>query len=288
MSTFASPAPIAIGDLQGCLDPLLELLDAIERDAPGRPLWFCGDLVNRGPQSLETLRFVRDLGDRAVSVLGNHDLHLLAVAHGIRRAHRNDTLDPILTAPDRDALLEWLRHRPLAHHAHAHLLVHAGVMPAWRVADTLALAAEVEAGLRGADVRGFLSTMYGNEPARWSDALEGADRRRLVINALTRMRFLTRDGAIDFSHKEGADNAPDALVPWFDAPDRRTHDTTMVFGHWSALGLRLRDNLVALDTGCVWGGALTAVELAPKGAARRRWQAACGSRVPVRGPMRDA
>ncbi|HEU4621001.1 MAG TPA: symmetrical bis(5'-nucleosyl)-tetraphosphatase [Burkholderiaceae bacterium] len=267
--TNSLPLPIAIGDLQGCLDPLKRLLDLVPANAP---LWFCGDLVNRGPQSLETLRFVKSLGERAVTVLGNHDLHVLAVAYGIRPAHADDTLDVILDAPDRDELINWLRHRPLAHYAHGHLLVHAGVLPQWTLEQTLSLAAEVEGGLRGDHVREFLATMYGNEPARWDDALVGADRHRVVINALTRLRFCDANGTMDFKTKEGVGSAPVGFMPWFDVPGRRTRGTPIVCGHWSTLGLVLRPDLLALDTGCVWGGCLTGVALGPD---RRQWQVRC-------------
>ena len=269
------PMPVAIGDLQGCLSCLQRLLERIERDAPGAPLWFVGDLVNRGPQSLQTLRFIRSLGPRAVSVLGNHDLHLLAVAWGIRRAHRSDTLSEILAAPDRDELLGWLRTRPLAHAEHGHLMVHAGVLPAWDAARTLALADEVAQALGGPDPHGFLAGMYGNQPTAWDDALTGADRLRVVVNALTRLRFCTPDGQMEFATKDPADAAPPGHVPWFRAPQRRTADVTVVFGHWSQLGLMQLPGLLALDTGCVWGRALSAVQLAHDPAQRRIWQVSC-------------
>jgi len=249
---------LVVGDLQGCFASLRELLAA---DASGRKLLFVGDLVNRGPDSLATLRFVRDLGQRAIALLGNHDLHLLAVAAGIRRAHRNDTLQDVLDAPDRDDLLDWLRARPLAHLEAGALFVHAGVLPQWTVAKTLALAGEVEAFLRGPDHRAFLAGMYGNSPARWDDGLVGVDRLRCVINALTRVRFVSDDGTMDFSVKEGTGAAPPGFQPWFDHPQRATHPARgglpVVFGHWSTLGLLIRDDAVCLDTGCVWGGRLT-------------------------------
>ncbi len=245
-----------IGDVQGCLDSLQQLLE--ELPASSR-LLFIGDLVNRGPQSLDSLRFIRSLGRRAIALLGNHDLHLLAVAAGIRPLHDDDTLAEILAAPDRDALLDWLRTRPLAHAEAGALFVHAGVLPQWSAGKTLALAGEVEARLRAHDHRGFLATMYGNRPARWDDRLEGADRARCVINALTRLRFVAADGTMDFKVKEGAGAAPNGFVPWFDHPARATRGTPVVFGHWSTLGLALRDDVVCVDTGCVWGGALTAL-----------------------------
>jgi bis(5'-nucleosyl)-tetraphosphatase (symmetrical) len=224
-----------------------------------RRIVFVGDLVNRGPQSLATLRFVKSLGARATALLGNHDLHLLAVSAGIRPLHATDTLQEILDAPDRDELLDWLRACPLAHVEDGTLFVHAGVLPQWTVEQALALAHEVEDGLRAPDYRDFLATMYGNEPARWSDDLRGPDRARCVINALTRLRFVAADGTMDFKVKEGAGHAPRGLVPWFDHPQRATRGTPIVFGHWSALGLMMRDDLVALDTGCVWGGKLSAL-----------------------------
>lgn len=260
---------LVVGDLQGCLGSLHQLLAQVEaQSAAGtnaaKPrIVFLGDLVNRGPASLETLRFVRDLGDHAVVVLGNHDLHLLAVAEGIRPVHRSDTLSEILDAPDRAELLAWLRSRPLAHAEGGALFVHAGVLPQWSVTRTLDLAHEVEACLRGPDHVAFLRTMYGNTPARWDDSLAGVDRLRCVINALTRVRFVDADGTMDFSVKEGAGAAPPGFVPWFDHPGRATHParggTPVVFGHWSTLGLLNRPDVVCLDTGCVWGGRLTAM-----------------------------
>src|SRR5450830_787423 len=243
----------AIGDLQGCGQQLHNLLDLIEKTSPGAPLLFVGDLVNRGPQSQATLRRLRSLG--------NHDLHLLAVSQGIRPQHATDTLDDILNAPDRDELLDWVRHRPLALFEQGHLLFHAGVLPDWDAAKTMALAHEVETVLRGPDWVDFLRHMYGNEPALWSDDLQGYDRLRCIVNTLTRMRFCTPEGGIDFKIKEGLGAAPAGYVPWFDMPDRKTADITCVFGHWASLGLTLRPNLIGLDTGCVWGGKLTAIRL---------------------------
>lgn len=251
---------LIVGDLQGCLASLHELLATA---GSRQRLLFVGDLVNRGPASLQTLRFVRDLGERAVALLGNHDLHLLAVAAGIRPLHRNDTLQEILDAPDREQLLDWLRARPLAHIESDALFVHAGVLPQWTVAKTLALASEVETCLRSSDHQAFLKQMYGNSPARWDDALVGADRLRCVINALTRVRFVSADGTMDFRVKEGAGAAPPGFQPWFDHPQRATHPARgglpVIFGHWSTLGLLDRADAVCLDTGCVWGGRLTAM-----------------------------
>jgi bis(5'-nucleosyl)-tetraphosphatase (symmetrical) len=263
-----------IGDVQGCCDAFDRLL-AESGFSPSRDtLLVLGDLVNRGPQSLAVLRRMRALGASAQALLGNHDLHLLAVAHGVRPAHDSDTLSEILQSPEREAWLEWLRARPLALEREGWLCVHAGVNPAWTAFQTLALAAEVESMLRGPDLASFLPLMYGNEPARWSDALQGPDRWRHVINVLTRMRFVhAADGALDFKLKESAAAAPPGLVPWFDAPQRRTQGTPIAFGHWSTLGLIDRPDLLALDTGCVWGGALTAVRI--DGGRRDVIQVAC-------------
>lgn len=250
----------AIGDIQGCQDRLELLLQQIEDDAN---IVFVGDLVNRGPRSLQTLRQVRALGERAQVVLGNHDLHLLAVANGIRPAHRSDTLDEILNAPDRDALLGWLRMQPLAVYVEDHLIVHAGVLPQWTRAQTLELAQEVEAVLRGDEWLRFLRQMYGNTPARWSDELSGVERWRCIVNALTRLRFCSADGTMDLTSK-GVETEIPGHMPWFEVPGRKTADETIVFGHWSTLGLMLRPRLISLDTGCLWGGKLTALRLSDR------------------------
>lgn len=256
-----------IGDVQGCCDALDRLLDTIGFSASRDRLWLLGDLVNRGPQSLQTLRRLRSLGDAAVCLLGNHDLHLLAVAAGGRRVHRSDTLDTILQSPERDALLDWLRHQRMAARAPGDwLLVHAGVSPAWTAAETLALAAEVEATLRSDRLDDFLPVMYGDEPLCWDPTLAGARRLRYVINVLTRIRFVrASDGALDLKTKEGAGDAPEGLVPWFDLPGRRTAGQRIAFGHWSTLGLLHRQDLLALDTGCVWGGKLSAARVDSRG-----------------------
>jgi bis(5'-nucleosyl)-tetraphosphatase (symmetrical) len=246
-----------IGDLQGCA----ERFDALLAQAPAPRLWLTGDLVNRGPASLQALRTVR-AHPACTTVLGNHDLHLLAAAAGLKRPGKSDTLQEILDAPDRDELLEWLRHRPLAHLEEGYLLVHAGVLPQWTAGQTRALAAEVETVLRGPDWKAFLAQMYGNQPSRWDDGLRGADRLRCIVNALTRIRFCTAEGEMEFATKDGGvEAAPTGYLAWFDVPDRRTQDVTVVFGHWSAQGLVMRPNLIGLDTGCVWGGKLTAVRL---------------------------
>jgi len=262
-----------IGDLQGCCDAFERQLDKIGFSPSRDRVTVLGDLVNRGPQSLAVLRRMRELGNAADALLGNHDLHLLAVAHGVRPAHASDTLNEILDAPDREAWLDWLRQRPLALMREGWLCVHAGVAPAWTAARTLALAAEVEALLRGPDLAAFLPLMYGNQPALWSDALQGPDRWRHVINVLTRIRFVRGDGSLDFKAKEGAANAPAGLVPWFAAPQRVSADTPIAFGHWSTLGLVNRPDLLGIDTGCVWGGALTAVRV--DGGRREVVQVAC-------------
>ena len=250
----------AIGDVQGCCDELRALLSRVGFRADRDRLWLVGDLVNRGPRSLEVLRLVRALGENAVVVLGNHDLHLLAVACGCRAARRSDTLDEILRAPDRDALLEWLATRPLAHYEHGDLLVHAGLVPQWTVETTLELAHEVEHALRH-QPRNLFDHMYGDEPDRWSADLDGTDRLRFAINVMTRMRVCTDDGRIDLRLKGKPPAADSPWRPWFDVPNRRTRATRIIFGHWSALGLIVRDDVIGLDSGCVWGGALTAVDL---------------------------
>jgi bis(5'-nucleosyl)-tetraphosphatase (symmetrical) len=257
----------AIGDLQGCFHEAELLLDRITAEAGDRAaIVFVGDLVNRGPASLGALRRVAELcdasGGRIQALLGNHDLHLLAVACGAQQASKSDTLDEILAAPDRDALIDWLRRRPLALFMQGHLLVHAGVLPAWTAAQAIALAGEVETVLRGPGWAAFLATMYGNVPDRWDDSLEGGERLRCIVNALTRMRFCTPDGAMVFGQKESAGAPPGSnLLPWFELPGRRSADVTVVFGHWSALGLLMRDKVIGLDSGCVWGGKLSAVRL---------------------------
>jgi bis(5'-nucleosyl)-tetraphosphatase (symmetrical) len=253
----------AIGDLQGCAHEAQVLINRIADDAPqGFRIVFVGDLINRGPDSLAALRLAEQLtrDGQAEAILGNHDLHLLAVACGAQAASRGDTLDAILAAPDRAQLLDWLRQRPLAMMAHGHLLVHAGVLPAWSAEQTLALAGEVEAALRGPDWVAFLGQLYGNTPDRWDASLTGAARLRCIVNALTRMRLCTPDGVMDFKQKESA-GAPagSGLLPWFDLPGRRSAGTPVVFGHWSALGLLLREDVIGLDSGCVWGGKLSAV-----------------------------
>lgn len=250
-----------IGDLQGCDTALGRLLDEIDFSPSRDTLHLLGDLVNRGPQSLATLRRLMKLGASARCLLGNHDLHLLAVAHGVRRPGRSDTLDGILQASDRAALLDWLRRQRLAMFEHGILMVHAGVLPAWDATQVMALAAEVETVLQGPDLADFLPEMYGNEPAQWSGQLAGAARLRVVVNALTRLRFCTPQGAMEFKGSGGPTTAPPGYLPWFDVPGRRTADVTVAFGHWSTLGWLDRPGLLSLDTGCVWGGCLSALRL---------------------------
>ena len=256
-----------IGDVQGCDTALQRLLDKISFSPSRDTLYLLGDLVNRGPDSAGVLRRLMAFGASAQCVLGNHDLHLLAVAHGVRKAGRRDTLEGVLRAPDRQAMLAWLRHQRLAMletvGGKDHLMVHAGVLPGWTAAQTLGLAAEVEAVLRGPDLNDFLHQMYGDEPAQWRDALTGTARLRCIINALTRIRFCTPDGQMEFDAKGlTADSAPAGYLPWFDAPGRQTANAIVAFGHWSTLGWLDRPDLLSLDSGCVWGGALSALRLA--------------------------
>jgi bis(5'-nucleosyl)-tetraphosphatase (symmetrical) len=252
---------IAIGDVQGCHAELVRLIARTGFSADRDTLWFTGDLVNRGPASLETLRYVRALGDNAITVLGNHDLHLLAYALGTRRKLKSgDTFEDVLHAPDRDALLEWLITRPLAHFERGDLLVHAGLVPQWSVDQTLSLAREIEAALRK-DPRELFENMYGDEPDRWSDSLSGTDRLRFAINVLTRLRVCTAEGRVDLKVKGPASDVRPPLRPWFAHSNRRSRDARVIFGHWSALGLVQEHGVIGLDTGCVWGGALTALDL---------------------------
>jgi bis(5'-nucleosyl)-tetraphosphatase (symmetrical) len=253
----------AVGDVQGCYDALRQLLDRIAFDPARDRLWFTGDLVNRGAQSLETLRFVRSLGAAAVTVLGNHDLHLLAVASGKARARRRDTLDEVLRAPDRGELLTWLRERPLLHHDRRDgaALVHAGLLPGWSIERAAALARETEAMLRGPDAEEFFGHMYGDLPDRWTDQLRGVDRARLIVNAFTRLRYCDLDGALDLHHKGAPGSQPPDLVPWYAVPGRHNRDQRIVFGHWSTLGVYTGENVIGIDSGCLWGGHLTAVRL---------------------------
>ncbi len=260
-------ATYAIGDVQGCHAELERLLERLDLDAARDRLWMVGDLVNRGPRSLETLRLVRRLGDAATVVLGNHDLHLLAVAAGAREPRRKDTLDAVLGAPDRDELLAWLRHRPLVvrDREAGRLMVHAGLPPPWDADEADSCARELEAVLRGPDHEAFFHTMYGDHPARWDPALAGAERLRYITNALTRMRYVDAAGALDLDEKGPPGTQSDGLVPWYTHPQRRSRDVKVVFGHWAALQrdapLDPSHGVVHVDMGCVWGGSLRAVRL---------------------------
>jgi len=265
----------AIGDIQGCYAELQQLLEQVRFDPAHDRLWLVGDLVNRGPDSLEVLRLVKSLGDSAITVLGNHDLHLLAVAQGAAELHRTDTLDGILNAPDRDELLHWLRSQRLLHAQDGYVLVHAGLLPQWSVAQAESLAREVEAVLRGDDHAAFLARMYGNAPHNWDDGLSGFKRLRVIVNAFTRMRICTKGGEMEFKFKGEVENIPAGYLPWFDVPKRASAASTVIFGHWSALGLMLKDNAIALDTGCLWGGPMTAIRLED----RQLFQVACNNPV---------
>lgn len=264
-----------IGDVQGCDGALQRLLDTLAFSPSRDTLYLLGDLVNRGPDSAGVLRRLMQLEGSAHCLLGNHDLSLLALAAGVRRPHRLDTLEALLAAPDRDAMLHWLRHRRMAIHAHGILMVHAGVLPAWTLAQTLALAQEVEAVLRGPGLHAFLPQMYGNLPDRWSDALQDAERLRVIVNALTRLRFVTPDGAMDLQTTGGLDATPPGHVAWFDAPGRQTAHEVIAFGHWSTLGWQPRRDVLSLDTGCVWGGCLSALRLGADRASDELIQVRC-------------
>ena len=260
-------ATYAIGDVQGCYDELQKLLVEIDIGKQDR-LWFVGDLVNRGPKSLEVLRFVRDLGRRAVVVLGNHDLHLITQYEGFERKRRDDTFDDVLDAADAKELVGWLRTRPVMHAEDAYAMVHAGLLPQWSLDKAVALAKEVETALRAPGYRQFLENMYGSKPEEWTDALTGWDRLRVIVNAMTRMRFCTRQGKMEF-HATGA-KPPPGYLPWYET--RPAKETPIVFGHWSQLGLRLDPKATCLDSGCVWGGSLSALRLED----RALYQVRCG------------
>lgn len=264
----------AVGDVQGCFDELQTLLEKLAFGSDDT-LWFTGDLVNRGQKSLEALRFVKGLGARAVTVLGNHDLHLLAVAQGCEQYRRGDTFEDVLRAPDRDELLHWLRTRPLLHHdaALGFTMVHAGLPPQWDLQQALACAQEVEAALRGAHYAEFLRVMYGNEPQHWSDALSGWDRLRFITNCLTRLRYCDAHGRLALREKGAPGTQPEGYMPWFEAPGRRSANLQIIFGHWSTLGAYPVTNVFPLDGGCVWGGGLLAMRL--DGARRERVRLEC-------------
>jgi bis(5'-nucleosyl)-tetraphosphatase (symmetrical) len=266
-------ATYAIGDVQGCFDELQALLERAGFNRQHDRLWFVGDLVNRGPKSLEVLRFVKSLGDRAITVLGNHDLHLVTQHEGFERRRKDDTFIDVLEAPDAKELVDWLRARPMMHVEGNWAMVHAGLLPQWPIDKAASLAREVEQALRGPNYREFLANMYGSKPERWADSLAGWDRLRVIVNAMTRMRFCSAEGAMEF-HSNGVE-APAGFRAWYDA---RRDEKPIVFGHWSALGLRLTERIAGLDTGCVWGGALTALRL------EDRWlaQVPCAGYQPIK------
>jgi len=268
-----------MGDIQGCDTPLGRLLDRIDFSPSRDTLVVLGDLVNRGPESAAVLRRLQGMGASVQCLLGNHDLHLLGVATGARSAGRRDTLAQVLAMPERDAVLDWLRHQSMALHRRIGgadlLMVHAGVPPQWSVQDTMAHAGELEGVLRGPRYVDFLQEMYGNEPALWHDALTGPARLRFIVNALTRMRFCTADGRLDFDAKDGAADPPAGFLPWFDVAARRTAGATVAFGHWSTLGWLSRPDILSLDTGCVWGGCLSAVRIGDTLAERELIQVKC-------------
>jgi bis(5'-nucleosyl)-tetraphosphatase (symmetrical) len=254
----------AVGDIQGCYDELQALLDKLKFDFRHDTLWLSGDLVNRGPRSVEVLRFIKSMGECAVTVLGNHDLHLLAVAYGHEPPKKNDTLDSILQADDREELLYWLRTRPLIHHDEIRrlTLVHAGLSPLWSLNTALQCAWEVEQVLSGDSFNEFLANMYGNLPTQWSESLTGWDRLRFIINCCTRLRYVNRDsGELELTIKGAPGTQPKEYVPWYKAPKRQTIDSAILFGHWSTNGFTTINNTVCLDGGCIWGGKLTAVNI---------------------------
>ena len=251
----------AIGDVQGCFDELQILLEKINFDPHHDTLWFAGDLVNRGHKSLETLQFLHRIN--AVMVLGNHDLHLLASAHIPKYRKHKDTLHQVIHAPDGAKLLDWLRHQPLIHHDHhsGYTLIHAGLPPQWDLTKARVLASELEHVLQSDQYLGFLAHMYGDRPDGWSDHLRGWDRLRVITNGFTRLRYCNSQGRLDMKSKGPIGTQPEGLIPWFEVPNRRNRDLTIIFGHWAALGHRIRKGLIALDSGCIWGGCLTAVRL---------------------------
>jgi bis(5'-nucleosyl)-tetraphosphatase (symmetrical) len=254
----------AIGDVQGCYDSLRRLLDLIRFDDQQDKLWFAGDLVNRGPQSLETLRFIKSLGNAAITVLGNHDLHLLAASCAPVSANTKAALTQVLMAADRDELIHWLRHQPLFHYDGRFCLVHAGLPPQWDLKQTLKMAAAVENVLQADDYQYLLQGMYGDKPNLWSTGLRGLPRLRFIINCFTRMRYCDKNGRLDFEHNGPPGSQPKHLVSWFKVPDRKSRELRIVFGHWSSLGYYAGDNCYGIDTGCLWGGQLTAIKLGEK------------------------
>ena len=252
-------ATYAIGDIQGCYHAFTALLARLKFDAKHDKLWLVGDLINRGSGSLQVLRWCYQYQESLRIVLGNHDLHALAVAHQFKKSHKSDTLQALLDAPDSDALLKWLRHQPLMIHADNYVMVHAGLLPQWTIAQALSYAGEVECALQADSYQDYFANMYGNSPNSWSDDLTGFDRLRVITNAMTRMRICTHHGEMEFEFKGELQDVPIGYTAWFDAPARQSHTSQIICGHWSALGLRQRNNIHALDTGCLWGGQLTAM-----------------------------
>ncbi|MDP1558625.1 MAG: symmetrical bis(5'-nucleosyl)-tetraphosphatase [Nitrosomonas sp.] len=254
-------ATYAIGDLQGCYKPFQQLLDLIGFNSANDRLWLVGDIVNRGHDSLSLLRFLKQAGDSVKIVLGNHDLHLLMVAAGLARTNPSDTLQAVLQAPDRDELLHWLRHQALLHVEEEYVMVHAGLLPTWSIVQAQQLAQEAETELHQENFQAVFAQLYGNQPDHWDESLKGYERLRVIVNAMTRMRVCTPEGKINFSFKGSEQDIPAGYLPWFEAPNRASQEATIICGHWSALGLKIQQNLIALDTGCLWGGSLTAVRL---------------------------
>lgn len=257
-------ATYAIGDLQGCFFSFQDLLKKIQFNTEHDRLWFVGDLINRGPGSLEVLRWIFERQSSVVAVLGNHDLHTLVVAEGFVSAHRSDTIQVLLDAPDANELLTWLRHQPLVHFEHGYLMVHAGLLPQWTIDEAMMLGAEVQAALQSDHYADFLKHMYGNEPIAWQQDLVGWDRLRVITNAMTRLRVCSQQGEMEFKFKGELNKIPDGYRPWFELEHRASIDAPIIFGHWSALGLKHTHNVFALDTGCLWGGQLTALRLEDK------------------------
>ncbi|MCW8854846.1 MAG: symmetrical bis(5'-nucleosyl)-tetraphosphatase [Gammaproteobacteria bacterium] len=253
----------AIGDIQGCYLQLQQLLDKLNFDHANDKLWFAGDIVNRGPDSLETLRFIKSLGENAITVLGNHDLHLLAVANGRGKQGKKDTIKDVLSAPDRDELLDWLLQRPLIHYDTELdiCLVHAGIYPYWTIEQSLNYASEVEDMLRSNKHHEYFHHMYGDKPPKWSEHLKGWDRLRFITNVFTRMRYCMEDGHLALKDKSAPGSQGEGHIPWFQHSQRNTGNTAIIFGHWSTLQSTDVENLYPLDTGCLWGGKLTALRI---------------------------
>jgi len=257
MSTYA------IGDVQGCYDPLRRLLDKLQFDPAQDQLWFTGDLINRGPQSLETLRFVISLAENAKTILGNHECHFLAVARGHKTAHRADTFQPLIDAPDASALIDWLQQQPFLYEDSTlgYSMIHAGLPPQWSMTDARQCAVELEAVFKSDAIDAFLAVMYGDQPACWDSSLKGNERLRFIINCFTRLRYCDEQGQLNLKEKGAIGSQAEGLIPWFDAPKRKTANEKLLFGHWSTLGLQQKNNAICLDSGCLWGGQLSAIKL---------------------------